>query len=198
VRIARTVTLVCALTLALPALVFARGANPQGTQDITTGDDFFQPERVSALVGGQSFRWAWGPPGSLNDHNVRQDDRIFYSGPLAPTGEFTITPSAGTFGYYCELHGFEGGGMAGEIRVKPIGAANGKKAAITWATPDTDTGTRFDVRQKVGKKPPKLVEEKTRDLEGSFKLKPGKNQFQVRSREGKATSDWSPKLNLKG
>ena len=183
--------LVVVVALALPAQAAAQG----DVREVATGDDFFEPENVSFDAGSASVHWAWS---TANEHNVRQDDRIFYSGTLAVTGDFTVTPSAGTFGYYCELHGFEGGGMAGEIRAKPTGSVNGNRAAIVWATAATDTGTQFDVRQRVGKKRPKLIEEKTRDLEGSFKLKPGKNQFQVRSRRGKAASDWSPKLSLKG
>jgi plastocyanin len=178
------------LALVLPAHAAAQGT----TRGVETGDDFFRPEKVSMAVGAGSVHWAWSTAG---EHNVRQDDRVFYSGALSATGDFTVTPSAGTFGYFCELHGFPGGGMAGEIKVKPTGEANGKRANLVWATADTDTGTRFDVRQKVGKNKPKVVEEKTKALDGRFKLKDGKNQFQVRSREGNRVSDWSPKLNLK-
>jgi plastocyanin len=179
------------VALALPAQAAAQGA----PREVATGDDFFNPENVSFDVGSASVHWAWSTD---NEHNVRQDDRIFYSGGLATTGDFTLTPSAGTFGYYCELHGFEGGGMAGEIKVKPTATVSGNRATLVWATPETDSGTRYDVRQKVGSKKPKVVEEKTRAHDGSFKLKSGKNQFQVRSRQGKAASDWSPKLNVKG
>jgi plastocyanin len=181
------------VVLALPAQAAAQG----GTQEVSTGDDFFNPENVSVEVGSASIHWAWGPPASLNEHNVRQDDRLFYSGALVTSGEFTVTPSAGSFHYYCELHGFDGGGMDGALKVKPTGTVSGRKATVVWATPETDSGTRFDVRQKVGSKKPKVVEEKTKALEGTFKLKSGKNQFQVRSRQGKAVSDWSPKLKLK-
>jgi plastocyanin len=182
--------LVGVLALVLPAQAAAQG----DTREVAGGDDFFSPERVSMAVGAGSVHWAWS---TANEHNVRHDDRVFYSGALSTTGDFTVTPSAGTFDYYCELHGFPGGGMAGEIKVKPTGEVKGKRANLVWATADTDTGTRFDVRQKVGKEKPKVVEEKTKSLDGRFKLKDGKNQFQVRSREGDRMSDWSPKLNLK-
>jgi plastocyanin len=186
------------LLVGMVALVLPAQAAAQGdTREVVVDDDFFSPERVKFDAGTASVHWAWGPPVSQNEHNVRQDDRVFYSGALSATGDFTVTPSAGTFGYYCQLHGFPGGGMAGEIKVKPTGEANGKRANLVWATADTDTGTRFDVRQKVGKKEPEVVEEKTKALDGRFKLKDGKNQFQVRSRERNRVSDWSPKLNLK-
>ena len=187
--------LVAIVALAVPAQAAAQGT----TTEIGVGDDFFNPENVSSNIGESSYHWRWGLPTSTNEHNVVHDDELFSSGALSLSGDFTIAPSAGTFGYYCELHGSPGGlGMAGEIRVKPTGTVSGRKASLVWGTPETDTGTRFDVRQKVGKKKPKVVEENTRADEGDLRLKPGKNQFQVRSRQGKAASDWSPKLNLKG
>jgi plastocyanin len=183
--------LVLVVALALPT----NAAAQLPSQEVSTGDDFFTPENVGFDAGSTVVHWAWN---TFNAHNVRQDDKVFYSGALAETGDFTVIPSAGTFGYYCELHGVEGAGMNGEIKAKPTATVNGNRAQIAWASPDTNTGTRFDVRQKVGKKKPRVVEEKTREFAGSFKLKDGKNQFQVRSRQGRATSDWSPKLNLKG
>lgn len=186
--------LAIAAALAVPAIAVGQGT----TREIATDDDFFDPENVTTSVGVESFHWAWGPPATNNAHNVRQDEKLFYSGGPATSGEFTLTPSAGTFGYYCELHGAPGVGMDGELRVKPTGSTNGKRASLVWATADSDSGSQFDVRQKVGTAKPKLVEEKTSEFEGSFRLRPGKNRFQVRSRRGKATSDWSPKLSFKG
>ena len=186
-----------AAALVVPALAGAQGT----TTEIATGDDFFEPENVATDVGTESFHWAWGEgsSGSVGEHNVREDDKVFYSGNLEVTGEFTATPSAGTFHYYCEAHGFESGGMDGELAVKPTATPQGKKVLVTWATETTDTGTQFDVQQKIGSKKPKLVEEKTKKIEEVFTLKPGtKYQFQVRSRKGKRASGWSPKLKLKG
>jgi plastocyanin len=196
----RGVLIVLVAALALPA-----AANAQGTvTEIATGDDFFNPENVSAEVGSGSFHWQWGPLATRNQHNVVEQNKLFNSGPPALSGDFTTTPSAGTFLYVCEIHGSISSsgqpiGMAGEIAVKPTATPKGKKALITWATETTDTGTQYDIQQKVGSKDPKIVEKKTSDLSGAFKLKPGtKYQFQVRSRQGSATSDFSPKLKLKG
>lgn len=185
-----------AALLALPAVAQAQGT----TTEIATGDDFFEPEDVASDVGVESFHWRWGgDTGSVNVHNVREDDKLFYSGSTEPEGEFTITPSAGTFHYYCEAHGFSGGGMDGELAVRPTATQEGKQTLVTWATEATDTGNRYDVKQKAGKKKAKLVEENTRAIEGAFKLKKGtKYTFQVRSRQGKKASDWSPKLKVKG
>jgi len=187
-------------TLAFPALAAAQGS----TREIETGDNFFDPEDVTTDVGTESFHWQWGPPASINQHNVRAQNKLFNSGNLAINGNFTITPSAGTFAYVCDLHGAIGSngtpiGMAGTIAVKPTATPQGKKSLITWATETTDTGTTFDVRQAVGKKDPEIVEKKTDEVEGAFKLKSGKKyKFQARSRQGKAASEWSPALKVKG
>jgi plastocyanin len=185
-----------AALLAVPAL-----AHGQGTvTEIATGDDFFEPEDVVTDVGVESFRWRWGgDTGSVNEHNVFQDDRLFDSGNLEVEGDFTVTPSAGTFHYYCTAHGFEQGGMDGELAVRPTATQEGKQTLVTWATESTDTGNRYDVRRKTGSKKAKIVEENTKAIEGAFKLKSGtKYTFQVRSRRGKAASGWSPKLKVKG
>ena len=181
--------LVVVAVLAVPAIAVGQGT----TREISTGDDFFEPENVSAEFGAGSFHWAWATD---NQHNIRQDDRLFYSGAAVENGEFAVTPSAGSFHYYCELHGFDGGGMDGRLKVKPVASVSGNRATLTWASAETNSGIQFDVRQKTGSSKPRLVEEKTRAFDGTFKLKPGANTFQVRSRRAKAASDWSPKLKL--
>ncbi|HEX6116335.1 MAG TPA: hypothetical protein VFY99_04495 [Solirubrobacterales bacterium] len=189
-----------AALLAVPALAHAQGS----VTEVATTDDEFTPEELASDVGVESFHWRWGAPDTVNAHNVREESKLFYSGTTEATGDFTITPSAGTFNYYCEAHGFisstgQPSGMAGRISVKPTATPQGRRTLITWATETTDTGNRYDVRQKAGSRKPKLVEEKTKEIEGAFKLKPGtKYAFQVRSLEGKKASDWSPKLKVKG
>jgi plastocyanin len=186
-----------AALLAVPAAAQAQGT----VAEVETGDDFFRPESVRSDVGVQSVRWAWA---TESEHNVMEENGLFGSGSPGRTGDFTVTPSAGTFNYFCVLHGFisttgKPAGMAGQIAVKPTATPQGKKTLVTWATETTDTGSRYDVRQALGSKKPKLVEENTRAIEGAFKLKDGKAYtFQVRSRQGKIASRWSPKLKLKG
>ena len=189
-----------AALLAVPALAHAQGT----ITGIATGEDFFAPADVSSDAGVESFHWRWGPPDTATGHNVREQSKLFYSGGVEPADELTITPSAGTFRYYCEAHGFISAtgkpvGMAGQIAVKPTATPQGKQTLITWATETTDTGNRYDVKQKVGSKKAKVVKENTKAIEGAFKLKRGTGYtFQVRSRKGKSASDWSPKLKVKG
>ena len=185
--------------LAVPQLAFGQGS----VREIQTGDDFFEPENVSTDVGTESLRWRWGPPATINEHNVREENKLFNSGDTAISGDFTTTPSAGTFLYVCDAHGVISGdkviGMGGEVVVKPTATPQGKKALITWATEATDTGTQFDVRQQIGSKKATVVESKTKALEKAFKIEKGKKyKFDVRSRQGAATSDWSPTVTVKG
>jgi plastocyanin len=183
----------------VPALAHAQGS----VTEIATGDDFFEPEDVASDVGVESYHWQWGPPATGSEHNVSQESRLFSSGNTEPTGDFTVTPSAGTFLYVCDAHGTISGdkviGMGGKIAVRPTATPQGKKTLITWATETTDTGNRYDVRQKTGSRKPEVVEQQTKAIEGAFRLKPGtKYRFDVRSLQGKAASDWSPKLTIKG
>lgn len=54
-------------------------------------------------------------------HTVTADNGAFASGTLNPGDTFSFTfAQAGTFPYYCEFHGNQGGvGMAGTVRVEP-------------------------------------------------------------------------------
>lgn len=75
-------------------------------------------------------------------HNVVADDNAFTSG--APSSSFTFTqafPNAGTFSYYCQVHGAPGGvGMSGSIVVN---ATAPSAAPITGAT----SGSWYDPDQ---------------------------------------------------
>lgn len=177
--------------LAMPAAAFA------ATKEIEVGDNFFEPNKAAGSIG-DGLHWGWA---TQNQHSVRQDDGLFYSGSPQATGELTVTPSAGTFGYHCELHGAaDGQGMSGTLKVRPqVAASKGKKVEIVWATGETDTGSRFDVRRQKGKGKKRTVLKKTRDERAAFKLKKGtRYKFQVRSRQGRKKSGWSPKLKVKG
>ena len=188
--------------LAVPQLAIGQGS----VRDIETGDNYFEPEDIATDVGTESLHWQWGPtstPVTVEEHNVREENKLFNSGDTALSGDFTTTPSAGTFLYVCDAHGVISGdkviGMGGQIAVRPTATPQGKQALITWATESTDTGTQFDVRRQIGSKKAKVVESKTKALEKAFKIEPGKKyRFDVRSRQGSASSDWSPKLTVRG
>ena len=140
-----------AALLAIPAL--ATGA----TTTITVSPNnslSFGPKSVTKNVGAGSIHWQWGTNGTTSlPHNVRQDSNLFNSGALTnskPSG-YTITPSAGSFHYYCTLHGSPGrSGMAGTINIRPaIFNKTASSFGVKWSPGTNQTGNAFDVRYRV-------------------------------------------------
>jgi len=81
---------------------------------ITISGTTFTPSTVT-IQAGQPVCWTWSAPMS---HSVYADDSSFTSGAPATTGNFQRTfPAAGTFGYYCQVHGSLTGGMRGTVIV---------------------------------------------------------------------------------
>ena len=142
---------VAAALLAVPALASGRATT---TVTVAPGDNLtYGAKTVTKNVGAGAIHWQWGSSGStFAAHNVRQDDKLFYSGRLTnsnPAG-YTVVPSAGDFHYYCELHGFRNGGMAGTIKVRPaIFNKTARSFGVRWSAGTNDTGDAFDVRYRV-------------------------------------------------
>jgi plastocyanin len=194
-----------AVALALPA---AAGAVPR---QIDVGDDFFSPRNPAArnFEPGPSFRWTNGG-GTGNRHNIRQDDKLFFSGnPTRSPINFAINASAGSYHYYCELHGSRQGGMAGEVKVRPIDLPDSLsgEVEVRWANSSTDTGSRFDVRYRVDQRDWKIWKNDTAGFRAVFghndnpvNFRPNRHTYkiEVRSERRRVTkrSDWSPALTL--
>jgi plastocyanin len=204
------------LTLAATSLVPAvaqAGVSHQITVE-AEGQDLFSPELVNANVNEDYvFDWTWGA-GTSAEHNVRQDSKLFYSGePTDAREPFSVSGSAGTFHYYCEVHGSKSGGMDGEIALRPnFGMPPLKRGGqpvvnILWASSDSETGNQYDVQYKVGKHDWKYWKKNTAKPSGLF----GKNGkpvsvnldkgYKVRARSEKASnpkrrSGWSPPLSF--
>ena len=135
---------------------FATGGGTYVTVE-ANGEKVFDPKTVSTTTSDTTFNvaWKWDEDGTTDRaHNVRQDSKLFYSGP--PTDQrdqFTRFVSAGTFRYYCERHGGPGGeGMAGKVIVNPVddGPVTEDTVPIRWAVPQSTTGDQYDVRVRVG------------------------------------------------
>jgi plastocyanin len=171
-------------------------------------DNGYSPQSATIDLGGGSFDWEWGPGGAGADdlHNVIEGDGFGSGRPLFNSGEavadlpggFSVTASAGSFPYYCEVHF----GMVGDVAVRPVGEPRGEGVRVTWASAETTTGNRFDVRYKAGKKW-KSWKKKVKKTGATFGRngKPAKLgnkavELQARSRAGKARSDWSPTVKL--
>src|SRR5262245_10354351 len=126
----------CVIAAAVVVPLASAGGAPT---EITFTDDpaEYSPENASATVnplttgtGGEEFVWVG--PGTLDEHNVREDNRLFRSGPASEDfHEYHTDISAGRYHYYCEVHGSKSGGMAGTVRVRP--AIEG--AFVRWADP---------------------------------------------------------------
>jgi plastocyanin len=204
VRRALTVVIVAA-GLVLPALAFARAATT-----IQVKNNLFSPRTppTRSFQHGASFQWTRA--GSGNPHNVRQDAGLFRSGnPAAGPFSFTISASAGTYHYYCEIHGSPTGGMDGVVKVRPAfnAAPAGNPFTLIWADPSTNTGKAFDVRYKVGSGAFKTWKTDTTQFQAVFgrnmkpvPVMPGtRYQFQARSEQAgnhSRVSSWSPSLTV--
>jgi plastocyanin len=170
-------------------------------KEVLVDDNLFSPGEVSVAVGGQ-VHWSRAT-GSTGLHNVRQDDELFDSGgaTVGPIN-LTATVSAGTYHYYCEVHGAPTGGMDGIVKspVKILDAPTGLKFTVRWATDATDTGSLHDVQYRIGSGDWKNWKKDTTTNEGVFGksgnpviVKDGKKYgFRARSQEGSGLSDWSP------
>ncbi len=117
------------LTLLL-GLFFASGCSgdssgPNNTNQSVVGveDNSFSPSSRAASVG-QTVAWAWR---GNNQHNVTW---VGADGPAASatqsSGSYARTFGvAGTFNYYCTIHGTPTAGMHGSVVVSSGGGASG-------------------------------------------------------------------------
>ena len=92
-------------TAALVLLVSPAGI--AATHIVEAQDVNFTPRELTIAVG-DTVRWLQVDVG---EHTVTSDDKLFDSGTLFSGEEFSYTfRSVGTFRYYCDFHGFPGGG----------------------------------------------------------------------------------------
>ena len=197
-----------AALLAIPAL--ATGA----TTTITVSPNnslSFGPKSVTKNVGAGDIHWQWGTNGHTSlPHNVRQDNGLFSSGNVTsskPSG-YTIIPSAGSFHYYCSLHGSPGSntGMVGTINIRPtVFSKTASSFGVKWSPGTNQTGNAFDVRYRVDGgawKPWKNHVAAASAIfgAGNQHVAPGHTyEFQARSEKSTAVSKasgWSPSAKV--
>ena len=213
------------------SLALAISANAWIVTEITVeagGENRFGPRKVTQQIPEVVFQWNWnGIDPTAREHNVRQDKRLFYSGPPTTEDSFQRSISAGTFHYYCEVHGSRSGGMDGKVKVRPAslsapdpedrsfpvqwaiaGKASGVSARRGGGVP-TETGDRFDVRFKVEDGRWRIWKRDTRKVKAQFgrndnpvHVRNGREyKFKARSQKGSndnKVSGWSPKLTIVG
>ena len=186
------------MCLLLSALVLVGGmvsGARAAAESVLVSDNRFEPANTSAVVG-QAVVWTAGASTS-RAHNVREDRKIFYSGPAFDV-EFTFRRvfSAGTFHYFCEQHGFRRGGMDGTVYV-PVELADapiGPEFTVTWATSASNTGSKFTIQYRIGSGEWETWKSSTQARKAPFDLAEigTRYSFRAKSIRGDDESKWSP------
>ncbi len=123
VALAGVVAAVAAATLvpsAASAQVVRRVASVHKTVTIHIRDNLFSPSALN-VEAGTTVRWI---NDGRNTHNVTPSTGKYGSGNLKPGKSYVRTfPDAGTFAYYCTLHGTPTSGQRGELGIGDAAAA---------------------------------------------------------------------------
>ena len=110
------------------AILTGAGAASAATVDVTIVGSGFSPSTVNIQVG-DTVRWTNNTGAT---HDVRADDGSF-TGPAGTSWTFSHTYSTpGSFGFYCNFHGFPGGGMAGTVMVAS-GGGNSQPGTLRFS-----------------------------------------------------------------
>lgn len=179
------------LVVALAAPVSA------ASETIQVLDNRFQSSVTNASVGQQVV---WATTAATSDlHNVSEDRKIFYSGRADQIAfTFKCVFSAGTFGYFCERHGFRGGGMSGTVKVPvKLARAGGGDVTVVWAAGTSNTGTKFTVQSRIGSGSWRPWKSAVSARKATFSGQPGtRYAFRAKSLKGTAASKWSPVASI--
>ncbi len=197
-----------ALVLALPAF---GGAAPR---EINVGDDFFAPKNppargTSPTAAASAGRTAAGraiPTTSARTTGCSPPARLT-DGPI----DFSIRASAGSYHYFCYAprHSRAPARHDGRVKVRPIrfsGSRSGE-IGVRWANSNTNTGSRFDVRYKVGQGRWKTWKNDTAAFRAFFgrndrpvNYRPNRRNYKLKVRSERKDvskrSDWSPVLRI--
>jgi plastocyanin len=155
----RLIWLIAAGSLVVvPAAYAGLTASPT---EILVKDNAFDPAAPPAqgFHSGASFHWQRDPT-STGNHSVTQDAKLFSSGdPTTGPIDLSVNASAGTYHYYCQVHGSPGGspsqGMNGIVKVAPLQTGPLTRGefdtfGVKWADANTTTGSLYDVRYRIG------------------------------------------------
>ena len=104
------------LPTGVPCPADMTGTGGPGTTTVHIVDFQFNPDPVTIKVG-DTVTWIW----DASNHSTKSDTNVWDSGVQNAGAMFSHTfPTAGTFPYYCIVHGGPGGaGMHGTITVTP-------------------------------------------------------------------------------
>lgn len=136
-RLARVLIILGIVTLGLAGRSALAAPTAQQSMTIEMQDFQFAPRTVT-IAAGTTVNW---PNPGAAPHTSTSDTGLWDSGQKAPGESFSFTfTQAGSFPYFCTLHGTAGGvGMAGTIIVT---AAQAAPAPTTPPAPAAPTATR--------------------------------------------------------
>lgn len=127
------------LLLSPTAIAIAATADEGGraTADVTLASNAFTPKNIS-IAPGDTVHWH----ATDGIHNVKLDDGSYLSGdPTSNLDASRTFPTAGTFAYYCQVHGGKNGaGMSGTVTVGTSGSTTVTPTATATATAGTTPG----------------------------------------------------------
>jgi plastocyanin len=99
----------------LKVTFIATATSPPATAAVAVTDNAFAPDEVLVATGG-SVTWNWG---GSNDHDVTWVAGGLTNSTTQSAGSHLVTfSSAGSFDYYCTIHGSPTAGMRGKVEVK--------------------------------------------------------------------------------
>jgi len=193
-RTSRVLGVLAALLLPLlPATPTATATSPASAAGatVTVADMAFTP--ASVRVGmGESVAWTFQDPIS---HTVTSDDGFFDTGAASGGASRRVRfASAGRFAYHCSFHPV----MHGKVTV-PMAASGSVQDGwkLRWLAGTGPENRAYDVQvRRVGGKTWTSFKKATTTAAGRFDPGSGRWQARARTRQGSATSGWSPALRL--
>jgi hypothetical protein len=109
----------------------------------------FTPDDINTDLPDARVRWQRGVDGDA-EHGIRQTAGLFNLASTSGPIDYQRFFSAGTFRYYCPVHGSPGRGMDGVVRIAPDFDSEPEDVSaftVRWAQEESrETGARFDVR----------------------------------------------------
>ena len=169
---------------AVAAEIHASG-NPGG------GGFAYTPADVTATVG-ESVRWV--DVDLVAAHDAVEANDLWRLPVIAPGASAERTFEAGTFDYYCSIHG--AAKMSGVVRVAPTIARverHGERALrVTWAAERPANDLVFDVQRRKGGRWRRVLDGTAKTAK-TFPGAGGKFRVRLRARSDPSTaSGWSP------
>ena len=151
----------------------------------------YTPADVSATVG-ETVRWV--DVDLIAPHDAVEANDLWRTGVFGPGSAAERTFEAGTFDYYCSIHG--AARMSGVVRVAPTisGVERGGELAlrVTWAPAPPAQDLVFDVQRRQRGRWRRVLDGTTKTAK-TFPGAGGKFRVRLRARSDPSTaSGWSP------